>query len=72
MEGQTFVFTGFRSKELEKAVEDKGGKMGSAVSSKTTYLVAEDKDSTSGKAVKARSLDVKVIGQADLEKMLGL
>ncbi|TFG95156.1 hypothetical protein E4H12_13845 [Candidatus Thorarchaeota archaeon] len=72
MEGQTFVFTGFRSKELERTIEDKGGKMGSAVSSKTTYLVAEDKNSTSGKAVKARSLGVKVIGQADLEKMLGL
>lgn len=72
MNGQTFVFTGFRSSELELAIEDKGGKMGSAVSSKTTYLVAEDKDSKSGKAVKARALGVKVIGQADLIKMLGL
>ena len=72
MNGQTFVFTGFRSSELEKAIEDKGGKMGSAVSGKTTYLVAEDKDSKSGKAVKARALGVKVIGQADLIKMLGL
>lgn len=70
LSGQTFVFTGFRSKELEKAVEEKGGKMGSAVSNKTTYLVAEDKDSTSGKATKARELGVKVIGVEELNKLL--
>ncbi|TFG95321.1 hypothetical protein E4H12_13470, partial [Candidatus Thorarchaeota archaeon] len=70
LSGQTFVFTGFRSKELEKTVEEKGGKMGSAVSNKTTYLVAEDKDSTSGKATKARGLGVKVIGVEELNNLL--
>lgn len=70
--GQIVVFTGFRSKDLEKVIESQGGKMGSSVSSKTTLLVAEDKDSNSGKAKKARELGVKVIGQDDLINMLGI
>lgn len=70
MTGQTVVFTGFRSKELEKAVEGCGGKMGTSVSGKTTLVVAESKDSSSGKAVKARELGIKVIGVDELNQML--
>lgn len=70
LSGQTFVFTGFRSSELEAAIEELGGKMGSAVSNKTTFLVADDPNSTSGKAAKARSLGVKVISVDDLKAML--
>ncbi len=68
--GCVFVFTGFRSKELEAKVEAAGGKMGSAVSSKTTYLVADNPDSTSGKAQKARDVGIKVIGVPELQAML--
>lgn len=70
LSGSTFVFTGFRSKELEQAIEAAGGKMGSSVSSKTTYLVTEDPDSNSGKAKKARELGVAVIGVQALRDML--
>lgn len=72
MTGQSVVFTGFRSKDLEKIIEDQGGKMSTSVSKNTTLVVAEDKDSTSGKAVKARELGVKVIGPDELNKLLGL
>jgi NAD-dependent DNA ligase len=68
--GKTFVFTGFRSKDLEKAVEAAGGKMGSAVSSKTSYVVADDVNSSSGKAATARSLGVAVISMAQLKELL--
>lgn len=68
--GCVFVFTGFRSKELEAKVEALGGKMGSSVSSKTTYLVADNPDSTSGKAQKARDVGIKVIGVPELQAML--
>jgi DNA ligase (NAD+) len=68
--GKVFVFTGFRSKELEDKIVNAGGTMGSGVSSKTTYLVTAEPNSTSGKAVKARDLGITVIGQAELEAML--
>lgn len=68
--GCVFVFTGFRSKEMEAKVEALGGKMGSSVSSKTTYLVADDPTSTSGKAQKARDLGIKVIGISELKEMV--
>lgn len=68
--GQTFVFTGFRSKELEKQVTDLGGKMGSTVSKNTSYVVAEDTNSTSGKAGKARELGIPLIGVEQLKEML--
>lgn len=68
--GMTFVFTGFRDKDLEMAVEAAGGKMGSAVSSKTTYLVTNDTTSTSGKTQKARSIGINVIGINELRDLL--
>ena len=70
LSGSTVVFTGFRSKELELAIEALGGKIGSGVSSKTTYLVTSDPSSTSGKAQKARDLGVQVIGEIELREML--
>lgn len=68
--GKTFVFTGFRSKELEDKIVNAGGTMGSSVSSKTTYLVTAEPNSTSGKAVKAREIGVTVISQEELKAML--
>lgn len=68
--GKVFVFTGFRSKELEEKIVNAGGTMGSTVSSKTTYLVTAEPNSTSGKAVKAREIGVQVIGQQELTEML--
>lgn len=68
--GKTFVFTGLRNKDLEQAIVSKGGLMGSAVSSKTTFLVTAEPNSTSGKATKARELGVTVISVDDLKSML--
>lgn len=69
--GQSFLFTGFRDKSLEKRIEDKGGKISSAVSSKLTYLVAADPSETSGKLTKARQLGTKIITREALETLLG-
>lgn len=67
---KTFVFTGFRSAELEKKIVDIGGKMGSTVSSKTSYLVTAEANSTSIKAQMAREKGVTVIGMEELKGML--
>lgn len=70
LSGQTFLFTGFRDKGLEKQIEDKGGKISSSVSSKLTYLVAADPNETSGKLTKARELGTKIITREQLVQVL--
>lgn len=70
MDGKTVVFTGFRSKDLEKAVEAAGGKMGSSVSSKTSYVVTENPADSSTKLQKARELNIPIISVSDLRSMV--
>lgn len=70
LSGMTFVFTGFRNSDLEKEILNRGGKMGSAVSKNTTYLVADDPTSTSGKAAKARECGVRIINVTQLRELL--
>ena len=68
--GMTFVITGTLSKARDyykEYIESLGGKVSSAVSKKTTYLLAgEDAGS---KLTKAEELGVKVISEDDLEKL---
>ncbi len=70
MKGQKVVFTGFRDKDLDKAVIAAGGEMQSGVSSKTTILVAKDANSGSGKLQAARDKGVKVVSIDQLKAML--
>lgn len=68
--GLTVVFTGFRSSELEKSIEEAGGKMGSSVSGKTNLVVADNPTGKSGKLDKARDLNIKIISVDELKRML--
>ena len=68
--GQSFLFTGFRDKGLEKVIEAKGGKVASSVSSKLTYLVAANPNETSGKLTKAREIGTTIITREQLAKIL--
>ena len=75
LEGETFVITGslerFKNrKELQALIEEKGAKVASSVSSKTTYLINNDKLSASSKNKKATELGVKVISEDDFLDML--
>ncbi len=70
LSGCIVVFTGFRDASLEKQIENAGGKMGSSVSSKTTYVVTTNPNGSSGKLDKARSLGVKVIGIDEIKGMI--
>ena len=73
LKGQTFVVSGVFEKvsrnELKKMIEDNGGKVGSSVSSKTSYLVAGDKMGPS-KRTKAEKLEVKIISEDDFLAMV--
>ncbi len=68
--GKSFVFTGFRSAELEAKIEALGGKIGSGVSKNSFALVIKQRGNGSSKEKKAEELGVKIFDQAELEKFL--
>ena len=73
LKGKTFVVSGvFETLDrntLKKRIEDNGGKVGSSISSKTSYLVAGDKMGPSKRA-KAENLGVPIISEQDFLAML--
>ena len=75
-EGMTFVITGSvehfaNRKELQEAIEVRGGKATGSVTSKTTYLINNDVASNSSKNKKAKDLGVPIISEEEFIKMLG-
>jgi NAD-dependent DNA ligase len=70
LEGKSFVFTGFRRKDLEEVIESRGGKVAGSVSKTTTYLVMKAKGSGSSKETKAISLGVVILTVEELENLL--
>ncbi len=72
--GKTVVITGtlhhFENREeLTQEIEKRGGKVSSSVSSKTTYLVNNDLNSTSGKNKKAKQLGIPILSEEELLAM---
>ena len=71
--GVTFVLTGALSRprsEVASLIEQAGGVVQSAVSSKTRYLVAGENTGAT-KTAKARALGTEVIDEARLKELLG-
>lgn len=68
LSGVVFCFTGTR--EMLDDVEKLGGKIASGVSKNVHYLVQKDKDSSSSKSQKAKSLGIKVIDLSDLKELI--
>lgn len=74
LSGKTFVITGslntFANRDAAKElIESLGGKVSGSVSAKTSYLVNNDINSTSGKNKKAKELGVPIITEEELLKM---
>ena len=55
------VITGFRDKTLEDNIKERGGIIASDVSSKTFVVIVKDINETTGKADKARNLDIPLV-----------
>ena len=75
LSGLTFCITGslnhFTNRdEAKEKIEAAGGKASSSVSAKTSYLVNNDATSTSGKNKKAKELNIPIISEEELIKML--
>ena len=72
-EGMTFVITGtlpnFSRDDAKEFIESHGGKVTDSVSKKTSYLVLGE--APGSKYEKAKSLNVKVIGEDELKKLAG-
>lgn len=74
--GLTFVITGavyqYKNRdEFKASVEARGGKVAGSVSKKTSYLVNNDSESTSGKNKKAKGLGVPVITEQAFIEQFG-
>ncbi|MEM8762765.1 MAG: NAD-dependent DNA ligase LigA [Bacteroidota bacterium] len=71
LKGQTFVVSGvfetISRNDLKKMIEDNGGKVGSSISSKTSFLVAGANMGPS-KKTKAETLGVPIISEEDFLK----
>ncbi|CDF80089.1 DNA ligase [Formosa agariphila KMM 3901] len=63
------VFTTVSRDELKKMIEDNGGKVGSSISSKTSFVVAGDKMGPS-KRTKAEQLGIEILSETDFLMML--
>ena len=75
VEGMNFCITGKLSKkrdDIKADIEARGGKVTGSVSSKTNYLVCNDKNSTTGKSADAKKLNIPVITEEELNKLLGI
>ncbi len=73
--GKTFVITGslayYENREALKAeIEKAGGRVAGSVSAKTSYLINNDINSTSGKNKKARELGIEIIDEKTIMEWL--
>lgn len=75
-EGLTFVITGdvhhYKNRnELKAYIESQGGKVASAVSGSTHYLINNDVTSSSGKNKKAKELNIPIISEDKFIEQFG-
>lgn len=72
LEGLVFVITGKLSRkrdDIKADIEAKGGKVTGSVSSRTSYLVCNDKNSNTGKSKDAKNLGIPIITEEELNNL---
>ena len=75
LSGKTFVITGslihYKNRdELVGIIESMGGKVSGSVSTKTSYLINNDTQSSSSKNQKAKQLNIPIISEEDFINMI--
>lgn len=76
LQGMTVVVTGSLShfanrNELKSYIEERGGKVAGSVSSKTAYLINNDRTSSSSKNKKAGELGIPIISEEEFLSLAG-
>ncbi|MEG0793935.1 MAG: NAD-dependent DNA ligase LigA, partial [Lachnospiraceae bacterium] len=74
--GVNFVITGSvelyaNRNDLKETIETRGGKVTGSVTSKTNYLINNDRSSSSSKNKKARELEIPIISETEFIALLG-
>lgn len=77
LQGKTFVVTGsvnhYKNRdELKSDIVAHGGTVVGSVSSKTSYLINNDINSTSSKNQKAKSLDIPIISEGEFLQLINI
>jgi NAD-dependent DNA ligase len=68
---ETIVFTGIRDQDLQKQIEDQGGKITTSISKNTTILITSDNpDTGTEKYKKAKQLGIKIYTISEFKKIL--
>ena len=62
---KNIVMTGFRDKDLEKKITDVGGNLAGSISKTTFVVLVKDTDESTGKADKARELNIPLMVPQD-------
>ena len=57
-------------KQLQELIESRGGKAAGSVTSKTSYLINNDVQSSSSKNKKARELGIPILSEEEFLKLL--
>lgn len=68
LNNKKIILTGFRSKELEKAIEEVGGEIAGSVSKNVSFVIVRDMDESTGKADKSRKLGIPLILESDFKE----
>jgi NAD-dependent DNA ligase len=71
-ENMAIVFTGVRDKNIEKIIEEEGGKISNVVNSKTSILVIKEKDSGTVKEESAKKLNLPIYTMDEFKKKFNL
>jgi NAD-dependent DNA ligase len=71
-ENMSIVFTGIRDKNIEKIIEEEGGKISNIVNSKTSILVIKEKDSGTVKEESAKKLNLPIYTMDEFKKKFEL
>lgn len=68
LKNKVVVFTGIRNEELEKMIENLGGKITTSVSKNTNILITSKRYSGSTKEIKAEQLGVEILSLEDFRE----
>ena len=66
--GMVIVFTGIRNADMEKAIVEGGGTIGSGITGKTTLVVAKDTSENTGKIKTAREKGIQLMNIDEFAK----